>query len=298
MNQEEFFNGILQNLETKLHFLEDKPEETPNSTLRALWLMASGLPTSAEKALKQPLPELTESQKVTLDLLIVQRLNNRPLAYITGRQCFMDIEMISDSRALIPRKETEILGKKALELSQNLGDTEKSVNIIDVCCGAGNLGLAIASYNPKSIINASDLSQEAVDLTRENIAFLGLGQRVRAQQGDLLSAYDREEFLGKTEIVICNPPYISSAKVPKMNTEISANEPFLAFDGGMLGTAIIQKLIREAPRFLTKNGYLIFEVGLGQGPFIIQLCERSQLYRLIEPVSDKAGNIRVVVCRR
>jgi release factor glutamine methyltransferase len=297
MNQEELFNGILQDLENRLHLLEDKPEETPGSTLKALWLMASGLSKSVEEAIRLPLPVLTETQKTGLYQLIAQRLNNRPLAHITGRQSFMGIEMLSDHRALIPRKETEILGRKALELSKVMAETMDTIPVIDVCCGAGNLGLAIARYNPKCIVYASDLSPGAVDLTRENIAFLGLGQRVQAQQGDLLSAWDRDEFHGKVELIVCNPPYISSAKVPKMNPEISANEPSLAFDGGMLGTAVVQKLIREAPRFLPEGGILIFEVGLGQGPFIMQLCERSRLYRSIEPVTDEAGNVRVIGCR-
>ena len=83
-----------------------------------------------------------------------------------------------------------------------------------------------------------------------------------------------------------------------MNQEISLHEPKLAFDGGMMGFNIIQRLIREAAANLIKDGWLIFEVGLGQGPFIIQLCEKSSLYSKVESVSDTSGNIRVVLAKK
>ncbi len=298
MNNEELYNLLISGLEHKLHLLEDKPEENIESSLKALWFMASGRPKSSEMAAKLPLPELTEEQKNILLDLIKQRLDNTPLAYITGRQNFMDIELLCDRRALIPRKETEILGQKALHLSFEIAKEKQRVNIIDVCCGAGNLGLAIASHNSNAYVNATDLSQEAVELAQENISFLNLNQRVNAQQGDLLSAFETKEHLEKTDIIVCNPPYISSSNVPKMDTEISAHEPVLAFDGGAMGINLISRLIREAPKYLTKSGWLIFEVGTGQGPFISRLCERSQLYKQIEPVSDDLGKIRVISAQR
>jgi release factor glutamine methyltransferase len=298
MNKTELFKNISDDLKDKIHFLNDKPEETVETTLKALWLKAAGIPVSAEGSLKYPIPDLTEDQTNNLYHLIDQRLNNTPLAHITQRQSFMGIELLSDKRALIPRKETEILGRKALELANRLSGSGRKIIIIDTCCGSGNLGLAVACYNPDCMVYATDLSQEAVDLTQENISFLNLDQRVHVKQGDLLSAYETDEFFGKIDLLICNPPYILSSKVQKMDTEISYNEPVLAFDGGMLGIKIIQKLISEAPKFLKSGGWLVFEVGAGQGDFIIRLCEKSQAYRDIQSVSDHAGNIRVIAANK
>jgi release factor glutamine methyltransferase len=295
---DELFHTFKQSLENKFLFLEDKPEETLDSTLKALWFAAAGVPKSAETSVTLNLPELSTSQLDLLQHLIERRLNNTPLAYITGRQRFMGIDFICDNRALIPRKETEILGWKALELSLEMAQTMPQVNVVDVCCGAGNLGLAIASINSKAIVFATDISQEAVELTRENIEQLNLNKRVVVEQGDLFSAYDSKDHLGKTDLIICNPPYISARKVKNMNPEISDNEPLLAFDGGMLGTKIIQKLIVEAPKFLKKAGWLIFEVGVGQGEFIIQLCQRSKRYESVEYFSDHSGNIRVIAAKK
>lgn len=298
MKINEQFSKLKLRLENKLTFLEDKPEETLDSTLRALWFVAAGFSKSTEEVADLQLPELNKIQIELLRHLIEKRLNNTPLAHITGRQRFMGIDFLCDNRALIPRKETEILGWKALDLCNELAKIQPRVTIIDVCCGAGNLGLAIASHNAKSCVYSTDISFEAVDLTIENIAYLKLEQRVNAGQGDLFSSVDHDRYVENTDIIVCNPPYISLAKVKNMNPEIAENEPALAFDGGMFGTKIIQKLIVEAPQFLKKRGWLIFEVGVGQGDFIIQLCQKSKRYESVECFSDHSGNIRVIAARK
>jgi len=295
---DKIFSELENELNSKLDFLDDKPEESVVSTLKACWFTASGLPKSAEEALKFPLPELTETQIKMLHLLLDKRLENIPLAYITGRQNFMGIELLADKRALIPRKETEILGRKALEISEFLAKDKPHLQIMDICCGAGNLGLAIAFYNPNVQIHATDLSGEAIELTKENISFLGLNKRVLAEQGDLFSSFDKKKYFGKMDMIVCNPPYISSGKVSKMNSEILDYEPSLAFDGGMFGTKIIQKLITEAPEFLANEGWLLFEVGRGQGEFLIRLCEESNHYKNVDSVSDANNNIRVIVAQK
>lgn len=298
MTTEALFIQLKNDLDSKLRFLEDKPEESVDSTLKACWLTASGSSKSAEEAIKFPLPELTETQIKTLYYLIDQRLENIPLAHLTGRQHFMGIELLADKRALIPRKETEILGRKALEISMRLVREKRVVRVMDICCGAGNLGLAVAYHNPVVEILATDISQDAIELTLDNISFLDLNHRVNAKQGDIFSAFDNEGFYGSIDMIICNPPYISSAKVSKMNGEISDHEPVLAFDGGMFGTKIIQGLISQSPKFLKDGGWLLFEVGVGQGEFIMRLCEETNHYKTIESVSDSSGNIRVIVAQK
>ena len=298
MNKQDLFNSINIELNNRLHLLDDKPEETIESTIKALWFKAAGVPISAEKALDLGLPDLNEKQITYLFQLVQLRVENTPLAYITGRQNFMGIELLSDKRALIPRKETEILGKKALELSKKMTDPDKKIYILDVCCGSGNLGIAMAHYNSECIVYATDISKDAVELTQENINLLKLNQRVHVEQGDMMSAFEKDEYYEKFDIVICNPPYIISSKVPKMDLEISLNEPMVAFDGGMLGIKIIQKLIHEAPKFLKNTGWMVFEVGVGQGQLITQLCERTMLFNHIETVSDDSSQIRVVFAQK
>ena len=296
--QEALFAELKNSLSSRIHFLQDKPEESLDSTIKACWCAASGFPKSAKQALESPLAELTETQIKTLRDLIDQRIENIPLAHLTGRQNFMGIELLADKRALIPRKETEILGKKALDISESLAKEKKVVRVMDICCGAGNLGLAIVYYNPIAEVFSTDISEDAVELTKDNISFLGLGNRLHAKQGDLFSAFDNKDYYGNIDLIICNPPYISSSKVSKLNTEILDHEPVLAFDGGMFGTKIIQRLIIEAPGFLTPGGWLIFEVGVGQGEFLMRLCSENDHYCNIDSVSDTHNNIRVILAQK
>lgn len=290
----ELFNSLELRFENSFNLLEDKPEETVYSSLKTLWFVAAGNPKSVSEAVYLPLPELTENQVELLYQLIEKRISNTPLAHISGRQRFMGIDFKCDARALIPRKETEILGEKALEVSLQFAQKNETVKIIDLCCGAGNLGLALASLNPKVQVAATDISNEAVALTIENIKLLNLEKRAVAKQGDLFGALENDEYYENTDLIVCNPPYISSGKIKNMNPEIIQQEPVLAFDGGMFGTKILQKLIADAPRFLKKGGWLLFEVGIGQGEFIMKICDRSNLYSHIESSIDGKGQIRTI----
>ena len=296
MESTELYQSLLAYLAEHLKTLHDKPEETVESCMKALWAKASGKNRSIESALVEKMVDLSEEQVNLLHQLIETRISGIPLAYITGRQNFMGIELLSDNRALIPRKETEILGSTALEVCQAVSKIKVKPLVLDVCCGSGNLGLALSTFLPDITVYSSDLSQEAIDLTKENISFLNLANRVSALQGNLFEAFESDKFLGKVDIIVCNPPYISSAKVTKMDSEISNNEPSMAFDGGMIGTKIIQQLIRDAPKFLVKGGHLIFEVGLGQGTFISQLIEKSNKYARVITINDDMDNVRVIQC--
>lgn len=298
MNSEELFSEIKAQYGSKFHFLKDKPEETIDSTLKACWQFASGHPMSAEEAVKHSLSSLEENQVKILYNLLEKRSKNIPLAHIIGRQNFLGIEFLSDNRALIPRKETEMLGRKALELSWEIAKNKEVVHVMDICCGSGNLGLAVAYLNPKTKIFASDLSEGAIELAKDNMNLLQLQGRVQIEKGDLFSAFDKDNYYGNMDLIICNPPYISTGKVTKMEEEIATHEPALAFDGGIFGFKIIQMLIDQAPIYLKKDGWLVFEVGLGQGEFIKKLCGRTRKYWKIESISDDLGNIRVIAASR
>lgn len=295
---EELYQKLRHEFERNLSILEDKPEETIDSTIKALWNKACGISLSAERAWELPLPDLSEQQKAELIQLTAKRMNGTPLAHLTGRQNFMGIELICDKRALIPRKETEILGRSALEIGQNLTIKASDIMIMDVCCGSGNLGLALASLIPEAKVFSSDLSHEAVELTQENINFLNLNKRVQVAQSDLFGSFESDEFWGQLDLIVCNPPYISTSKVLRMNSEIAENEPSMAFDGGMIGLKVIQGLIKESPKFLKEGGWVVFEVGLGQGPFVIQLCEKSNQYNTVKSYTDNSGNIRVIAASK
>jgi release factor glutamine methyltransferase len=288
---------LLERITRTLAFLPDKPEETPQSTLRALWFTAAGSPRSAEAAMEGALPELDAAGVARLGALVEQRLGGMPLAHLTERQRFVDMEMLAGPGALVPRRETELLARAAIDLAREVASRQAGVRVVDVCTGSGNVALAIAQHVSAARVFAADLSEDAVALARLNAAHLGLQSRATFSAGDLLAPFDTTEFHGTVDVLTCNPPYISSAKVEQMHGEISRHEPHLAFDGGPFGVKILMRLLQDAPRFVRPGGWLAFEVGLGQGPAMAKRLEKIAGVSEVRPLADSHNDIRALVAR-
>ena len=164
MTQEKqtLYNQLFEHLCLNLAVLDDKPEETIEATLKALWFTAHDKPKSAQLACIGELPDLSSQQAKQLQHLCDRRIQGIPLAHITGRQQFMGIELLTSPDALIPRKETELLGHAAVNIIDTMLLTRKDkIKIIDVCTGAGNLPIAYAHNRINVQIYAADLSPEA-----------------------------------------------------------------------------------------------------------------------------------------
>jgi release factor glutamine methyltransferase len=291
----DLYETLLQEVHGFFAGQPDKPEETPESILRALWFHAAGQPTSISRINGQPLPDLDGAGTKALRASIARKCDGVPLAHITGRQEFLGLELLAGRDALIPRKETEILGKAAIEVLR----PRSNPIVIDVCTGCGNLALAYAHHAPGARVYAADLSEEAIELARRNAVFTGLSERVSFAAGDLFAPFEGDPaLLGKCDLVSCNPPYITSARVPKMGHEISGHEPKMAFDGGALGMSIVTRLFIEAPKFLKPGGALCFEMGLGQGPVLEGRLRRQPWVAKVETHKDASGAIRAMVVTR
>lgn len=288
----------LGRLRAGLKILQDKPEETDETCLQALWLKAAGIAVSPQRAGQVHRPELDLEQAQRLTGLVAQRLQGVPLSYLTGRQTFMGLEFITTPGAMIPRKETEILAGAALRLVDRIGSQGESPWLMDICTGSGNMPVVFAANHPSASVFAADLSVEAVALARENAALHGVEDRIEFRQGDLLAPFDTDEFHGKVDLLTCNPPYISNAKVEEMPDEIATHEPRMAFAGGSFGIDIPKRLIADAPRFLKPGtGWLVFEIGLGQGPFFLKRLQKDPGFADVEGVPDENGEIRVLAAR-
>jgi len=294
--KDEFYEDLLQRLSRELSILPDKPEETPENTLKALWSLAKGKPVSAELVKDYEPEELAEDELAQLKVCVQQRLAGVPLAHISGRQSFMGLELIAGPEALIPRKETELLAGAAIEVLRS-HDADGPAYVIDVCTGAGNVAVAIAMEIEHAQIYAGDLSEDAVALAYQNCELHGLIDRIQLHSGDLLDPFLDLGLNGKVDMITCNPPYISSAKVPAMASEIASHEPQMAFDGGVFGVNLMRRLIREAPELICDGGHLLFEVGLGQAAALKKQMSKMPQYDSVEIVRDADGNARVIVAR-
>src|SRR6266404_5461065 len=291
------FSDLLQEVQRFWTPLPDKPEETPERLLSALWSTACGAPVSVDRAPQGSLPALDTDSLERLCELIERRKAGVPLAHITERQSFLGLELLAGPAALIPRKETEILGRAALVKIGCMAKKRGPLLVLDVCTGSANLALAYAYYEPLASVYAADLSPEAVELGRRNVRFMGLDKRVEVRIGDLLEPFERAEFLGRCDFLSCNPPYISAAKVKEMHPEISRHEPEAAFNGGVYGVSILMKLLKNAPRFLRPGGWLGFEVGHGQGAGLARQLERNPAFAAVETYSDPGGEIRAILAK-
>lgn len=296
---EERYLLMRNRLAHEIEFLPDKPEESADATARALWYFAAGDARSAVSAIEGELPALESAGIARFEELSERRLRGEPLAHITGRQHFLGIDFLAGPTALVPRIETELLARKAIDCAKKISrDANQTLEVLDVCTGSGNIALAIAHHVPRARVFAADLDADAVALARCNATHLALETRVEFRCGDLIAPFDTAEFEQRFDLLTCNPPYISSAKAAVMSNEISDYEPRMAFDGGPLGVSILMRLIDEAPRLLKVGGWLAFEMGLGQGPAMVRRLEKHDAYTQVRGFNNEQGAIRAVLAQR
>ncbi|WP_027998495.1 N5-glutamine methyltransferase family protein [Sinorhizobium arboris] len=208
---------------------------------------------------------------------------------------FMGIELELAPDVLVPREETELLGRSAAAI---LRERTGPAAVIDMCCGSGNLALGIAAEISLARIWGADLTDSTVALARRNVERLSLGDRVVIRQGDLFAALAREGLAGAVDMIVCNPPYISTSRLEGDSAHLLASEPREAFDGGPYGISIHQRLIREAVAFLKPGGWLLFEFGEGQDRQAAALLARTKAYEAVTFAEDSSGRPRVACARR
>lgn len=225
-----------------------------------------------------------------------RRVAGVPLAYVTGHEMFMGVELVVAEGALAPREETELLGNAALDAIRSAGSP--APRVIDMCCGSGNLACAIAHHIPSAQVWASDLTDGCIEVTRRNVEHVGVIDRVEVAQGDLFAGFAGLGLEGSIDVVVCNPPYISQGKLASDRAELLEHEPREAFDGGPYGLSIQQRVVKDALPFLRPGGILLFEIGLGQERQVKMLFERTKAYDDIRMAANGAGEVRVVSGRK
>lgn len=208
---------------------------------------------------------------------------------------FMGVELELAPDVLVPREETELLGRRAAAI---LRDHAGQATVIDMCCGSGNLALGIAADIPSAHVWGADLTDSTVALARRNVERLALQERVAIRQGDLFAALEGEGLEGAVDLIVCNPPYISTARLESDSAHLLATEPREAFDGGPYGISIHQRLVRDAIAFLKTGGWLLFEFGEGQERQAAALLARTKAYGAVTFAADAAGKPRVALVQK
>jgi release factor glutamine methyltransferase len=202
---------------------------------------------------------IVESELVILRDWLKRIAKNEPLEYITGEVEFFGCVFKTDSRALIPRPETELLVEMIAKKIQN------QKILWDICTGTGCIGISLKKRFPELQVSLADLSVDALKLAQENA--LKNEADVAFCRGDLF-----EPFAGrKADLIVCNPPYVSVKEYLNLDPSVRDFEPQMALVGGETGFEFYERLARQAPQFLNPNGQLILEIGEGQGKKLFEI---------------------------
>ena len=218
-------------------------------------------------------------------------LKEEPLAYVLGQWEFYGLPLYVTPDVLIPRDDTCAVTELAINKGLFL---DKDPRILDLCCGSGCIGLAIASRVKDARVTLADISKEALAVAKKNIARNKLGGRVSTFQVDA-----REKapgFLGKFDLIVSNPPYITRSEMEQLPKSVDAYEPHLALFGGEDGLDFYRSIIQKFTPILKPEGYLCFEFGMGMADAVCGLLEEND-YIILERKRDFNDRERAVLAQ-
>ncbi|MBC5625662.1 peptide chain release factor N(5)-glutamine methyltransferase [Clostridium sp. NSJ-49] len=220
--------------------------------------------------------------------LIEKRKNKMPIKYILKSAEFMGLDFNVEEGVLIPRPDTEILVEETLKYIPQ----DESMNVCDLCCGSGAIGIALASFRKNINIDLIDYYDTPMKVTESNIAKHNLKDRAKFVKSDLLKVVINQNK--KYKILVSNPPYIKDEVIPTLMDDVKDYEPHTALSGGEDGLIFYRRIVEESSKVLEDDGILAFEIGHDQGEEVKKLMINSG-YSDVRIVKDLAGLDRVVI---
>ena len=221
--------------------------------------------------------------------MLKRRLSGEPVAYILGNWEFMGLPFKVSPAVLIPRPDTETLVEAVIDWSRA---KKTPIQIADLCTGSGCIAISLAHYIPNSVVCASDLSPEALQIAGENANINCVS--VDFYQGDLWEALPAGR---QYDVITSNPPYIDWKQLEELDTDVIDHEPRLALDGGEDGLIFYRRLAERTEEFLKEDGRAFWEIGYDQGQTVAEIVRQSGL-KVVEVRKDLAGHDRVVIVEK
>lgn len=221
-----------------------------------------------------------------LEQLAVRRLRGEPVARILGERGFFGLPFLLGPETLVPRPETEMLVVRGLEIL----DGRQKKRILDLGTGTGCIAISILSASPSTQAVAIDLSAEALATAQANADRHGVDKRLDLRKGSWLEPLKSGE---KFDLIVSNPPYITSDEIPGLSREVREHDPVLALDGGADGLAAYRSILKDAVKWLKPDGAVLVEIGAAQGLAVKSLFFAARL-RDVQVHQDLAGLDRVV----
>ena len=218
------------------------------------------------------------------NIAIKRRINNEPIAYITGKKEFWSQDFFTNRATLVPRPETELLIYKLVDIFKN-----KKINILDVGTGTGCILLSLLKELYNSRGTGIDISSEAIRIARVNSKNLNLVNRAKFKNFEI-----DKYALGRYDLIVSNPPYIPSKDIKKLSKDIINFEPKEALDGGSDGLDLIKKVIYKSNILLKRNGIIALEIGFGQYRKVSQILKYCK-FKEHTKIFDYNGNVRCII---
>ena len=257
------------------------------STLEARELVCFGTGKTKEELSRDGRLYASPELEKAVRNLVERHLAGEPVAYLIGEWEFYGLPQDISRDVLIPRPDTEVLAREAIEYLQTRGECR----VLDLCAGSGCIGMAVASQTPGARVVLGEYSDAALKICRQNIRRNGLSGRVVPIQVNALEKPERT--LGEFQCIISNPPYIPRADIAGLDASVREYEPHLALDGGEDGLDFYRAIAEKWKDALVPGGRLYFEVGIGQADDVLRIMRR-QGFGDIQIIKDLNDIPRVV----
>ncbi len=224
---------------------------------------------------------LTEQELAVYRSLVARRAKGEPVAYLAGHKEFMGLDFAVSPAVLVPNPDTEVLVQEAITLARA---ANRLVRVADVGTGSGCIAVAVAHYAPNATVVASDVAPEALAVAARNVASHGLDARVQIVCGDLMAP-----FAGSFDIVCANLPYVAAGS--RLAAEVVA-QPAGALYADESGSALVTRLLAEAPARLNPGGRVLAEVDPAMLSLAVEAADRAFSHHRV--LKDLAGRERVL----
>jgi release factor glutamine methyltransferase len=229
--------------------------------------------------------------------LVQRAAEQEPIAYLTGKAHFFNLEFRVTKDVLIPRPDTETLVENVLQLARATPGME-SPRVLDLCTGSGCIAGAIAYHLKSAVVWGVDISPPALEIARANIEQLGLASRVTLLQGDLYEPLEGTVDAQRFHVITANPPYIPTAQLATLDRSVRDYEPLWALDGGLDGLTLHRRILDGAAQRLVPSGRIYLEIAFDQGVAALAITEGRDALEDVRILKDYHGKDRVLTCRR
>ena len=237
---------------------------------------------------------LHKNELSAFKLLIKRRIQNEPVAYITGEKGFFESDFEVSQDVLIPRPDTETLVEQALKILKTDKDLSRPRMILELGTGSGAIIVSLARAIPNNLYFASDISFAAIAIAKRNAKKIAK-DRIRFYAGSWFSPLGENS---RFDLVVSNPPYIPTADIQGLEFEIKEFEPMLALDGGTDGMDSYRSILKNAHNYLVPGGIILLEIGFDQKEIIQSICGQYKEYEFIDFIKDLSGHNRVALIKK